>query len=162
VDEIVLRGMAKWPDVPAVYGWLTLNRRGEWLIKGEPVTNSQITAFIGRNYERDENGRWFFQNGPQRVYVALDYTPYVYRAPVSDAALVLETHTGERASALNGAWLDEAGALLVETERGAGLIHDRDLEIVLPAFTGAKGALLDEDELDLRMERVQQGSDADL
>jgi len=33
MDEIVLRSMAKWPDVPAVYGWLALDRRGSFRIK---------------------------------------------------------------------------------------------------------------------------------
>ena len=79
MDDIVLRGMAKWPNVPAVYGWLSLNRRGQWLIKGDPITNPAVTAFIGRNYERDPGGSWFFQNGPQRVFVTLEYTPFVYR-----------------------------------------------------------------------------------
>ena len=59
MDDIVLRGMAKWPDVPAVFGWLSLNRRGQWLIKGERISNPGVTAFIGRNYEHDEQGRWF-------------------------------------------------------------------------------------------------------
>ena len=93
VDEIVLRGMAKWPNVPAVYGWLSLDRRGNWRIKGERIANAGISAFIGRNYGQDNEGRWFFQNGPQRVYVALDYTPFVYRIHAADTQLALECHT---------------------------------------------------------------------
>ena len=79
MDEIVKQGMAKWPNVPSVYGWLSLDRRGNWLIKGERIANPIVADFIGRNYEHDEKGRWFFQNGPQRVFISLDYTPYVYR-----------------------------------------------------------------------------------
>ena len=79
MDEIVKQGMAKWPNVPSVYGWLGLDRRGHWLIKGERIANTIVADFIGRNYERDDRGRWFFQNGPQRVFIALDYTPFVYR-----------------------------------------------------------------------------------
>ena len=79
MDDIVLRGMAKWPNVPAVYGWLSLDRRGQWLLQGERISNPTVTAFIGRNYERDERGCWFFQNGPQRVFVQLDYAPLVLR-----------------------------------------------------------------------------------
>ena len=71
--------MAKWPNVPAVYGWLTLDRRGQWLIRGERVTSPVIAEYIGRNYARDSDGNWFFQNGPQRVFVDLEYTPYVFR-----------------------------------------------------------------------------------
>ena len=33
MDEIVIRGMLKWPNVPSVYGWLSLDRRGSWTIK---------------------------------------------------------------------------------------------------------------------------------
>ncbi|TMH99667.1 MAG: DUF2946 family protein, partial [Betaproteobacteria bacterium] len=28
MDELVARSLAKWPNVPAVYGWLALDRRG--------------------------------------------------------------------------------------------------------------------------------------
>ena len=37
MDEDVLRAMTRWPDVPAVYGWLSLDRRGRWLIRGETL-----------------------------------------------------------------------------------------------------------------------------
>src|SRR3990170_3644456 len=52
IDDIVIRAMAKWPNVPVVYGWLALDRRGQWSIKGaapagaaaqfEPVTNPKL------------------------------------------------------------------------------------------------------------------------
>jgi hypothetical protein len=163
MDDIVLRGMAKWPDVPAVYGWLTLNRRGQWLIKGEPIANPAVSAFIARNYERDETGRWFFQNGPQRVFVSLDYTPFVYRAVNADGApLDIQAHTTARPASLSGVWIDETGALLIETEHGIGVIHDHDLENLVPAFADAKGGALSENALDDLMERVQRGGDAPL
>src|SRR5690242_19523336 len=75
VDESVARSIVKWPNVPAVFGWLELDRRGNWRIKGEKIANAALREFIGRNYERDERGRWFFQNGPQRVYVRLACAP---------------------------------------------------------------------------------------
>jgi hypothetical protein len=140
MDEIVLRGMAKWPDVPAVYGWLSLDRRGHWLIKGERVGNPAVTAFIGRNYERDERGCWFFQNGPQRVFVRLEYTPLVLRvADTGDAPLELEAHTGRRVASVRGAWLDEEGSLLLDTDLGAGVLDDRDLDRVMPSFVDVNG-----------------------
>src|SRR5438128_712961 len=115
MDEHVLAGMARWPNVPAVYGWLSLDRRGSWLLKGETIGNPVVTAYLGRNYEHDTEGRWFCQNGPQRVFVELGYTPIVYRvATAGTAPLAIETHTGKRAAALSGAWMDENGALLVE------------------------------------------------
>jgi hypothetical protein len=163
MDDIVLRGMAKWPDVPAVYGWLTLDRRGNWLIKGDLVTNPTVSAFMGRNYERDSEGRWFFQNGPQRVFVGLDYTPLVYRAVNGDgAALAIESHAGLRATSLSGAWIDETGGLLLETEHGVGLVHDHDLEKMLPAFIDANGNAMPEDALDQLMQMLQTGHAAPL
>jgi len=39
MDEVVVRSIAKWPGVPAVYGWLELDRRGGWRIKGERIGN---------------------------------------------------------------------------------------------------------------------------
>jgi hypothetical protein len=157
MDDIVLRGMAKWPNVPAVYGWLALDRRGRWLIKGDAVANPGIAAFIGRNYAREDDGRWYFQNGPQRVYVTLEYTPLVYRVLEESGSLILEAHTGARAAALRGAWIDEQGALIVETEHGPGLVHDRDLDALVDAFSGPDGEPLSEDALELEMDRLQQG-----
>lgn len=142
--------MQKWPDVPDVYGWLRLDRRGRWLVKarvpraGEPVFerigNPAVVAFIGRNYACDDRGRWFFQNGPQRVFVRPDYMPIVYHL---DKGLV--AHTGARAAAPTGAWLDDGGALLLETELGAGSLSDRDLAEVADTFAAAGGGPPDED-----------------
>jgi hypothetical protein len=161
MDEQVLRGMARWPNVPAVFGWLALDRRGNWLLQGEPVTNPVVTAYIGRNYERDAEGRWFFQNGPQRVYLDLEYTPYVFRAVnAPDQPLALASHTGADVTALHGAWIDETGALLVETEHGVGLIYDRDLDIALPALVDEDGETLREDVLEEAMTCLQQGKHA--
>jgi len=75
MDADVLAAIAKWPNVPAVYGWLLLTKRGEWRIRGEPIVNAAIGDFIGRNYAADDRGRWFLQNGPQRVYVDLELSP---------------------------------------------------------------------------------------
>lgn len=137
MDELVLRGMAKWPNVPAVYGWLSLDRRGHWLLKGERITNPGIAAFFGRNYSHDDQGRWFLQNGPQRVYVALDYTPHVYRVTAQPGGpLTLCSHSGAAVAEIRAACIDEAGQLLLDTDLGIGLVHDTDLEMLLPRFSG--------------------------
>lgn len=156
MDEIVKRAMQKWPNVPNVFGWLRLDRRGNWLVKsratrdGEPVferiTNAAVIDFIGRNYQPDERGRWFFQNGPQRVFVTLDHTPLVYRLAASGD--VLESHTGARAGALRGAWLDDEGHLLVDAAAGPGVVLDRDLPAIETRLTGADGVPLDEAALE--------------
>jgi DUF2946 family protein len=163
VDELVLRGMAKWPNVPAVFGWLELDRRGNWLIKGEKISNPVVIGFIARNYDHDEHGRWFFQNGPQRVYVRLHYTPIIYRA-VNDSGspLMLKTHTGKSVVTVSGVWLDENGALLISTEHGSGALHDGDSQLALGAFRDDIGTPLADQRLEELMQHVQSGGDGPL
>ena len=169
MDEIVIRAMAKWPNVPAVYGWLALDRRGQWSIKStappasngaaasfEPDANPKLIEFIGRNYTHDDEGRWFFQNGPQRVYVALAYAPFVYRI-VSAHPLTFETHAGASCTDLQSAWMDEAGNLLFVTEHGPGLLLDRDLPRGLEALSYADGHMLEEERL---LALIDVGDDA--
>lgn len=165
MDEIVKQAIAKWPDVPSVYGWLGLDRRGAWLIRGERISNPLLAAFISRNYEHDAAGRWFFQNGPQRVFVALDYTPLVYHIgsnPVRGAPLTIEAHTGCTVARVDGAWIDDAGILLIATEHGPGMIDDRDLELLLPSFTHERGNALTEDAIAAAIESLQDGGTARL
>jgi len=158
MDEIVKQGMAKWPNVPAVYGWLSLDRRGNWLIKGERIANAIVADFIARNYEHDEKGRWFFQNGPQRVFISLDYTPYVYRLTwnsTPNAVPHLETHTKRAVTEIHGVWIDEAGVVLIESEHGIGLVDDRDLERLLAGFTDVGGNAQNEDTIAAAIEQLQ-------
>jgi DUF2946 family protein len=138
MDEIVIRSMLKWPDVPSVYGWLALDRRGSWLIKGASggfgrITNAAVVDFVARNYAADGAGRWYFQNGPQRVFVALEYTPWVWR--LDDAGGRLVSHTGADAGAVRAAFVDESGALLLETALGIGVVSDRDLATIAGELT---------------------------
>ncbi len=116
------------PDVPAVYGWLALDRRGNWLLR-EPgserfsrVGNAALREFMARNYAADALGRWFFQNGPQRVYVKLAYTPLVVHYE-GDA---LFDHCARPVEALE-TYLDDEGSILVLGQHGIGLLDDRDL-----------------------------------
>jgi hypothetical protein len=147
MDDSVLRALTKWPNVPAAYGWLALDRRGNWSVKGERIGNAALLDFIGRNYGRDERGRWFFQNGPQRVFVRLEYTPYVLRTEPAALAPRLRTHTGMPVGP-RAAWLDDAGSLLVEFRDGVGVVHDRDLLETLSCLREASGAALSDDALE--------------
>ena len=163
MDDIVLRGMAKWPNVPSVFGWLSLDRRGHWRLQGERISNPLVCGFIGRNYEHDAGGRWYFQNGPQRVFVSLEYTPFVYRAMSNpNGGIALECHTGAPAMAIHGAWLDEAGALLLETEHGVGIVHDRDIDRLSACFIDANGNPLDESVLETLLDALQRQEDVPL
>jgi len=122
MDDVVVRSIAKWPGVPAVYGWLELDRRGNWRIKGEKIANVALREFIARNYAADPRGCWFFQNGPQRVYVRLAYTPWVVHYE-GDA---LFDHCG-RPFAVEQTFLDEEGSVLVVEKKKIALLDDRDL-----------------------------------
>jgi hypothetical protein len=114
---------------------------------------------VAERTERDTQGRWFFQNGPQRVFVDLEYTPFVYRAlNASDQPFKIEAHTGSPVAALRGAWIDEQGALLLETEHGIGVLNDRDLDSTLPALIDANGGALPEDAIEDVMALLQEGS----
>ena len=122
MDDAVLRSMAKWPNVPDVYGWLSLDRRGNWLLKGERIGNAALREFISRNYQPDARGCWYFQNGPQRVFVALAYTPLVLHF---EGEALLD-HCG-RPFSPGQAFIDEEGSVLMAGKPGAGLLDDRDL-----------------------------------
>jgi len=128
--------------VPAVYGWLSLDRRGSWLIKNaagrfDRIANPAVNEFIGRNYAADAQGRWYFQNGPQRVFVALDYTPWVYR--LDDAGEGLLAHTGAAARELDTVFLDDSGAVLLKSEIGIGVLLDRDLPAFVERLADTRG-----------------------
>lgn len=140
MDDIVKAALAKWPHVPHCYGWLALDARGDWYmrderiqragpfpkVKGSRIDHDKLKAFIHRNYECDEAGRWFFQNGPQRVYVQLEIAPWIWRLHWQGDELRVDSHTG-RAARVLGAWLDDAGRLYLETDLGFGLVHSQDV-----------------------------------
>jgi hypothetical protein len=137
MDAIVEAALRKWPNVPHCHGWLALDARGDWYmrderiqhagpfpqVKGSRITHDKLRAFIERNYACDEAGSWFFQNGPQRVYVELEATPWVWRLQPDGRVL---SHTGQPAR-VESAWLDEAGHLYLHTDLGLGLVHTADM-----------------------------------
>ena len=136
MDQRVLQAMEKWPNVPALFGWLRLDRRGHWYLKGRRIEREPTLDFIARNYHCDEHGRWFFQNGPQRGFIDLDYTPWVYRSQPDGGLL---THTNAPVTQLTSVWLDEAGSVLLETEYGIGLLDDHDLDWALERLYDGRG-----------------------
>ena len=135
MDDTVRAAMAKWPNVPDCFGWLALDARGDWYMrdeaaqaqgrKGTRLVHDKLTAFIGRNYAVDDKGRWYFQNGPQRVYVELEVTPWVWRIQPNGQ---VHTHTGEPVQ-VTQTWLDELGRLFLVCDRGWGLVHTADMHL---------------------------------
>jgi hypothetical protein len=148
MDEIVEAALRKWPNVPHCYGWLALDARGDWYmrddriqaagpfpqVKGSRILHEKLLGFIHRNYAVDLQGAWFFQNGPQRVYVELEAAPWVWRLDAVDgAAPRVQSHTG-RPAAVVAAWLDERGRLFLQTDLGFGLVHSLDMEAASDAL----------------------------
>lgn len=142
MEDWVLRSLARWPNVPALYGWLGLDRRGRWLIRGETISRPQIIDTINRNYAADELGRWYFQNGPQRGYITLEYTPLVLRAEGEG----LLAHTGAQVGQVKAAYLDEEGTLLLQSDLGPGVLDAGDLGWALQRLS-VDGGEVDEAQL---------------
>jgi len=138
MDDIVKQAMAKWPNVPHCYGWLALDARGGWRMRdehaqqaklpGDRLNNAALLAFINRNYAADARGCWYFQNGPQRVYVNLETTPYVAR---TDPAQGLLVQTGEVLGPVEHAYMTRAGALIVQAGGKLAQVDDRDVAQLL-------------------------------
>ena len=146
MDDIVQQALIKWPNVPHCYGWLGLDARGRWYLrddavqaqgafpnsKGELIEHQKLIAFIERNYEADAQGQWFFQNGPQRVYVELECTPWIWRV---EPDLSLRSHTGRTAKAtMASCLLDDEGRVYVVRDIGVGLVHTLDVAQVADAI----------------------------
>lgn len=155
MDDIVKAALKKWPNVPHCHDWLGLDARGDWYLrdaatqaagpfpqaKGSRITHDKLREFIGRNYECDEQGRWFFQNGPQRVYVALALSPWVMgvrrsqgEGAAGESAFWVETHTGARIERVKSCWVDEGGHLYLDTERGLGVVRSLDMDAAADAM----------------------------
>lgn len=133
-----------WPDVPACYGWLSLDRRGRWRLREEVVGHPGLLAYLGMNYGADEAGHWLVHNGPQRVYVELEYTPWVWRLGADGS---LTAHTGGDGGYPTAAYVDEDGVVLLQSVLGIGVLDDRDLASFLGACRGRSGEPATEAEL---------------
>jgi hypothetical protein len=129
MDEWVLNALKRWPNVPALFGWLSLDRRGRWLVQGETISHPRIIEVINRNYAADEHGRWYFQNGPQRGYMQLESAPLTLF--VAEDGEHLMTHTGLAVEQVRAAHLDEEGALMLVTEHGPAEVAGPDLQWAL-------------------------------
>lgn len=144
MEDWVLRALARWPNVPALFDWLALDRRGRWLIKGELISRPQIIDTINRNYASDEHGRWYFQNGPQRGYIRLATAPFVLWTTGGGDSL--QSHTGVPIRRPAKAFLDEEGSILLLTDVGPAALSDTDLDWALQRLE-AGGKPMDEVQL---------------
>jgi hypothetical protein len=78
----------------------------------------------------DEHGQWYFQNGPQRVFVELSSAPFVWRIQadlrVTDGADVEQQ--------VQHCVLDEEGRVYLATSNGLGLVHSQDVLLAAQAL----------------------------
>ena len=141
MDDIVKQAMAKWPNVPHCYSWLGLDARGNWYMrddriqalgsfasglpgaKGSMLKHEKLIDFIERNYSVDAQGCWYFQNGPQRVYVELEATPFIWR--VDDKGAIISS--ARQTASLVQVYMDERGWPYLHTSLGLGLVHTQDV-----------------------------------
>ncbi len=149
MDDTVVAALVKWPNVPHCCGWLGLDARGDWYLrddrvqaagrfpqaKGTRLEHVGLREFIERNYACDAAGAWYFQNGPQRVYVELEAAPWIWRLHPAESRpeVTLRSHSGLTA-VLDSAWLDEHGRLFLATDLGLGLVHTLDMETAADAI----------------------------
>jgi len=166
MDDIVKQAMAKWPNVPHCYGWLALDARGNWRMRdeaaqranapGDKLANAALVGFINRNYAHDDKGRWYFQNGPQRVYVNLEATPFIAR---TDPAQGFVVQTGQVLEKVESVFMTDAGALILQAGQIVAQLDDRDVAQVLgrmelegrPASVEAIMAWLEDDSEELAL-----------
>jgi len=142
MDEIVEAALRKWPNVPHCYGWLGLDARGNWYlrderaqaagafpaVKGSLIEHEKLRDFIARNYAHDAAGCWYFQNGPQRVYVELEAAPWIWRLHPKGDDVAVRSHT-DRVAQISAALLDERGRLFLVSDEGLGIVHTADVEL---------------------------------
>lgn len=168
MDEQVLRSLIKWPNVPHCFGWLALDRRGQWRMRDEYAQTNQLPGnviqhvalneFISRNYAHDSLGRYFFQNGPQRVFITLDVTPWIARIIPSESEPQLSTQCGTKIKP-HSALSDEKGNIYIAGSIPQSLPDQIDGTV----FTQTESlsiALLHDHDLDLFSDQSQIKEDA--
>ena len=154
MDDTVKQAMLKWPNVPACFGWLALDGRGRWRMRdeqaqaaqlpGEVIVHQGLLGFINRHYLADKDGCWYFQNGPQRVYVDLAATPFIAR---TDPTRGLVSHTGDMLSPPDAVWITEMGNLVFQSGSRIALLDDRDLAQCLNLVRCGGASVTDDDLL---------------
>jgi hypothetical protein len=100
------------------------------MAKGSMLRHDKLIEFIQRNYEHDDLGQWFFQNGPQRVYVELEVAPWVWRIGEDFS---VRSHSG-LAIEPSACLLDENGKLYLVAPIGLGLVHTQDVGMASEAI----------------------------
>lgn len=168
MDDQVLKSLIKWPHVPSCFGWLALDRRGQWRMRDEYAQANQLAGsiiqhtalkeFISRNYAHDSLGRYFFQNGPQRVFISLDATPWIARIIPSECGHQILTQCGAEIKP-HGALSDERGNIYIT----GSVLQSHSDQVDGTIFTKTASisvALLHDHDLDLFSDQSKVQEDA--
>ena len=134
MDELVKQSLTKWPNVPHCYGWLALDARGAFRMRdeaaqaahqqGDIIRHESLLAFIYRNYDCDNRGAWYFQNGPQRVYVELESTPFIAR---TDPELGFVLHDRTPVHEIDQIFMTDTGQLIIQSQQKIAMLDPNDL-----------------------------------
>jgi hypothetical protein len=119
-------------------------------LPGTVIVHQALNEFISRNYACDTEGRYFFQNGPQRVFITLDATPWIVRIIPDDQQTKLLTQCQspiEPSAALS----DENGNIYIVGEISQVIYENSNQATQTTFSTQAKEsiALLHDHDLDL-------------
>jgi hypothetical protein len=125
--------------------------------RGNLLRHEKLAEFIGRNYLVEADGRWYFQNGPQRVYVELESAPWIWRLRYAEHGLQLHSHTGQELAAeqVQQVLLDELGRLFLALPQGLGMVHSLDMLDAANALES--GALPEAQEIESALLPLQFG-----
>lgn len=133
---------------PHAYGWLRLDRRGGWRLRGAPVRHPRVRDYLGEHYQVAATGAWFVQNGAQCVWVSLETAPLIVHL---DTHGRWQAHTGLECGAPSRALLDEAGGLWLQTPAGPAWVEEGALEQVADALVDAGGGPLTPEQIEALM-----------
>jgi hypothetical protein len=154
MDELVKQSLTKWPNVPHCYGWLALDARGAFRMRdevaqaahqqGDIIRYESLLAFIYRNYDRDSRGAWYFQSGPQRVYVELESTPFIAR---TDPELGFVLHDRTPVHEVNQVFMTNTGQLIIQSHQKIAMLDPNDLAQCLSMLSINGHSVADDDLL---------------
>ena len=154
MDELVKQSLTKWPNVPHCYGWLALDARGAFRMRdeaaqaahhpGDIIRHESLLAFIYRNYDCDNRGAWYFQNGPQRVYVELESTPFIAR---TDPELGFVLHDRTPVHEIDQIFMTDTGQLIIKSQQKIAMLDPNDLAHCLAMLFVENHSVADDDLL---------------
>jgi hypothetical protein len=162
MDERVKQAMAKWPNVPHCYGWLALDAQGKFRMRdeaaqaahllGDVIRHASLLNFIYQNYESDTRGAWYFQNGPQRVYVELETTPFIVHTDPEQGFVL---HDRTPVHEIDQIFMTNDGRLIVQANQKTAMLDNRDLAHCVPLLRMEGLSVADDDMLNWLSEPKQ-------